>query len=83
MLRCAAAFASRRYNSNIPSPFIGSTSNSLSAQTKASTRSGEYPAAGPVDIRGKICHLVFESREGADVMDAALLSRLSNEGTKR
>ena len=25
------------------------------------------------DIRGKICHLVFELREGADVMDAALL----------
>jgi hypothetical protein len=29
----------------IPSPFIGSTNNSLNAQTKASTRSGEYPAA--------------------------------------
>src|SRR6516225_11107568 len=26
-------------------PFIGSTNNSLNAQTKASTRSGEYPAA--------------------------------------
>jgi hypothetical protein len=31
------------------------------------------PRRGPVDIRGKICHLVFELREGADVMDAALL----------
>src|SRR5580693_6591364 len=31
------------------------------------------PRGGPVDIRGKICHLVFELREGADVMDAALL----------
>jgi hypothetical protein len=31
------------------------------------------PRRGPVDIRGKICHLVLELREGADVMDAALL----------
>jgi hypothetical protein len=30
------------------------------------------PRCGAVDIRGKICHLVFELREGADVMDAAL-----------
>jgi hypothetical protein len=38
---------------NIPSPFIGSTSNSLNAQTKASTRSGEYPAAArSVNRRG-------------------------------
>ena len=43
---CAAASASRRrYNSYIPSQFVGLTSNSLNAQTKASTRSGEYPAA--------------------------------------
>src|SRR6516162_1244061 len=31
------------------------------------------PRRGPVDIRSKICHLVFELREGADVMDAALV----------
>ena len=31
------------------------------------------PRRGAVEIRGKICHLVFELREGADVMDAALL----------
>src|SRR6516162_4859593 len=31
------------------------------------------PRGGPIDVRGKICHLVFELREGADVMDAALL----------
>ena len=31
------------------------------------------PRRGPVDIRGKVCHLVFELQEGADVMDAALL----------
>src|SRR6516162_113777 len=31
------------------------------------------PGRGPVDIRSKICHLVFELREGADVMDAALV----------
>ena len=45
LLRCSAASACRRYNSYIPSLFIGSTNNSLNAQTKASTRSGEYPAA--------------------------------------
>ena len=37
LARCAAASAFRRYNSNIPSLFIGSTSNSLNAHTKAST----------------------------------------------
>ena len=31
------------------------------------------PRRGAVDIRCKICYLVFELREGADVMDAALL----------
>ena len=31
------------------------------------------PRRGAVDIRCKIRHLVFELREGADVMDAALL----------
>ena len=33
---------------------------------------GRIPRGGPIDVRGKICHLVFELREGADVMDAAL-----------
>jgi hypothetical protein len=32
-------------NSYIPALSIGWTNNSLNAQTKASTRSGEYPAA--------------------------------------
>src|ERR1700732_2657230 len=31
------------------------------------------PRCGPVDIRCKTGHLVFELREGADVMGAALL----------
>jgi hypothetical protein len=37
-----AAFAACwRYNSKMPSPAIGSTSRSVKAQIKASTRSGE------------------------------------------
>jgi hypothetical protein len=36
LLRCAAASAIWRYNSYIPSPFIGSTNNSVNAHTKAS-----------------------------------------------
>src|SRR5258708_927533 len=34
---------------------------------------GRIPCCGAVDIGCNICHLVFELREGADVMDAALL----------
>ena len=67
--RCSAASA---YNSNIPLLFIGSTSNSLNAHTKASTRPANTTRR-PGQYRGKICHLVFELREGAYVMDAALL----------
>src|SRR5262249_49510506 len=33
--------------------------------------------------RGKICHLVFELREGADVMDAALLVESAATGSAR
>jgi len=36
LLRCAAASAIWRYNSYIPSPFIGSTNNSVNAHIKAS-----------------------------------------------
>ena len=57
----------------MPSPFIGSTSNSLNAQNKASTPVRRIPHLDPIDVRGKICHLVFELREGANVIGAALL----------
>jgi len=68
-----AAFACWRYHSYMPSPFIGSTSNSLNAQNKASTPVRRIPHCDPIDVRGKICHLVFEWREGANVIGAALL----------
>ena len=68
-----AAFACWRYHSYMPSPFIGSTSNSLNAQNKASTPVRRIPHCDPIDVRGKICHLVFEFREGANVIGAALL----------
>jgi len=68
-----AALACWRYHSYMPSPFIGSTSNSLNAQNKASTPVRRIPHRDPIDVRGKICHLVFELREGANVIGAALL----------
>jgi hypothetical protein len=43
LLACKSSYRCL-YKRNIPSLFIGLTSRSLRAQTKASTRSGEYPA---------------------------------------
>ena len=41
------------------------------------------PRCDPIDVRGKIGHLVFELRKGADVMDAALLVESAATGSAR
>jgi hypothetical protein len=70
--RCSAASAFRRYNSNIPFAFQRLDQQFAERPYQGINASGEYHAR-PGRYRGKICHLVFELREDAYVMDAALL----------
>src|SRR6201987_1781231 len=53
--------------------------SSICLRSRGDTNKGLITSTGECgtdssDIRGKICHLVFELREGADVMDAVLLA---------
>ena len=54
-------------------PGTGSTSRSLIAHTRASTRSGENPAVFSIEVRSEPAHLIFEGRKRTDVKDAPRL----------